>query len=426
MELLLMGMNHRTAPLEIRESFATGTQGDPLMLIHQLPGVAEAYFLSTCNRVEVLVATHGLTATKRAMIALLAKWMPLGDDTTRYLYTYQGEEAVKHLFRVAASLDSLIIGEPQILGQVKDAYREATERGVTGTLLNRALHFSFRTAKRVRTETALAGHAVSVSYAAVELAKKIFGRLTGKVALVIGAGEMAELAARHLVRQGVQRMIITNRTFSRAQELAAAVGGDPLDFAALDEALAEAEIVISSTGASHHILTPARITPTLRRRRNRLLFIVDIAVPRDVDPAVGKMENVYLFDMDDLQDIADENMKMRHEEARKAEEIVQEETTRYMAWWRSLETVPTIIDLREKAETIVAEEFDRAGAWLRSLKESDQEAVAYLVQSVVKKLLHYPITALKEEQGEESTVNYIAALRRLFKLDNKEEDNTDE
>jgi len=228
MELLLMGMNHRTAPLEIRESFATGTQGDPLMLIHQLPGVAEAYFLSTCNRVEVLVATHGLTATKRAMIALLAKWMPLGDDTTRYLYTYQGEEAVKHLFRVAASLDSLIIGEPQILGQVKDAYREATERGVTGTLLNRALHFSFRTAKRVRTETALAGHAVSVSYAAVELAKKIFGRLTGKVALVIGAGEMAELAARHLVRQGVQRMIITNRTFSRAQELAAAVGGIPL------------------------------------------------------------------------------------------------------------------------------------------------------------------------------------------------------
>lgn len=184
--------------------------------------------------------------------------------------------------------------------------------------------------------------------------------------------------------------------------------------------------MISSTGASHHILTPARITPTLRRRRNRLLFIVDIAVPRDVDPAVGKMENVYLFDMDDLQDIADENMKMRHEEARKAEEIVQEETTRYMAWWRSLETVPTIIDLREKAETIVAEEFDRAGAWLRSLKESDQEAVAYLVQSVVKKLLHYPITALKEEQGEESTVNYIAALRRLFKLDNKEEDNTDE
>lgn len=420
MDLFLIGMNHHTAPLEIRERLVSKGKEDPhpLKEIRALPSITEAYFLATCNRVEIMVATADANETKRAMTVLLGKWLQVPEDTLGgYIYTHKGEDAVRHLFRVASSLDSLIIGEPQILGQVKDAYREATDMGMTGTLLNRALHFSFRTAKRVRTETALAGHAVSVSYAAVELAKKIFGRLDGKVVLIIGAGEMAEIAARHFIKQGAQRLIVTNRTFSRAQELATMFGGDAIDFSHLGDALAEPDIVISSTGASQYILTPAQIAPALRRRRNRLLFLIDIAVPRDIDPLAGKMENVYLFDIDDLQDIADENMKIRREEAKKAEAIVEEETERYRAWLMSLETVPTIVDLRDKAEAIITEELERVGSWLRSLREEDQEAVEILVQSVVKKILHHPITAVKEEHREGGSMDYIAALRRLFKLD---------
>lgn len=356
------------------------------------------------------------TAGRAIKVYLMNRGKLTKGEGEKFFYHYKGEEAVRHLFRVAASLDSLIIGEPQILGQVKDAYRLATEMGATGILLNRALHFSFRAAKRVRTETGLAAHAVSVSYAAVELAKKIFGQLEKKTALLIGAGEMAELAARHLMKNGIQRIILVNRTFSRAQELAAAFNGTALPFSELPAAIMEADIIVTSTGATGYLITPEIVATSLKRRRNRLLLMVDIAVPRDIDPRVGKMENVYLFDMDDLQDIADENMKIRKGEAKKAEKIVEEETLRYMTWFKSLETVPTIIDLREKVETIMQEELDRVGAWLRKLPEEDREEVEILLRSVVKKILHDPITALKEVQMEEGAIGYIALLRKLFKL----------
>lgn len=422
MDIVLVGTNHRTAPLEVRERLAP--KGDeilhPLVEIRHLPAVREAFFLSTCNRVEALTVVE---ETEKAQKAIKETFMKRGEIPARqaetYFYTYRGEDAIRHLFRVAASLDSLIIGEPQILGQVKDAYRQATEMGTTGTILNRALHFSFRAAKRVRTETGLASHAVSVSYAAVELAKKVFGRLEKKSVLLIGAGEMAELAARHLIKNGIQRLVLTNRTLARAQELAGKFNGAALPFSEMTSALMEADIVISSTGASTYIITPEMVVEALRRRRNRLLLIIDIAVPRDVDPLIEKIDNVYLFDIDGLQDIADENMNMRRVEATKAEAIIEEETVKYMNWLKSLEAVPTIIDLKEKVEALAQQEMERASAWLRTLTAEDRQEIEILLQSVIKKILHDPITVVKEELPEGGTINYIAALRRLFKLDEK-------
>ncbi|MCX7981516.1 MAG: glutamyl-tRNA reductase [Syntrophales bacterium] len=422
MNILLVGSNHKTAPLEVRERLAPKEEETPhpLITVKNLPFIREVFFLSTCNRIEVLsVVEEAETAEREIKDWLRNRGGFSLHQAERYLYTYTGEEAIRHLFRVAASLDSLIVGEPQILGQVKDAYRQATEMGTTGTILNRALHSSFRTAKRVRTETGLANHAVSVSYAAVELAKKVFGKLEKKSALLVGAGEMAELAARHLIKNGLSRLILTNRTLSRAQELAVVFGARAIPFQELTSVLTEVDIVISSTGASNYVITTNMITDALRRRRNRLILIIDIAVPRDADPEIGKMDNVYLFDIDDLQDIADENMNMRQVEAQKAELIVEEETVRFMSWLKSLETVPTIIDLREKVEHIMAQEMERAGAWLRSLSETDRKEVAILMQSVIKKILHDPITVLKEGHTEGGEIDFVAALRRFFKLDEK-------
>ncbi|HOJ52024.1 MAG TPA: glutamyl-tRNA reductase [Syntrophales bacterium] len=422
MNIILVGSNHKTTPLEVRERLAPrdNESPHPLMALRSLPSVQEAFFLATCNRVEVLAVVSEVKEAKEAIKEMLQKRGGLSPkEVERYLYTYKGEEAIRHLFKVAASLDSLIIGEPQILGQVKDSYRLATEMGTTGPILNRALHFSFRAAKRVRTETGLANHAISVSYAAVELAKKIFGELEKKSALLIGAGEMAELAARHLIKNGLSHLLVANRTFARAQELAGVFRGSAIKFTELPIALMGVDIVISSTGASNYIVTPDMIVEALRRRRNRLLLMVDIAVPRDIDPQIGQMENVYLFDMEDLQDIADENMNMRQVEAKKAETIIDEETDRFMAWLKSLETVPTIIDLREKVESVMNQELERAGTWLRNLTDRDREEVTILLQSVINKILHDPITVVKEEHAEGGTINYVAALRRLFKLDEK-------
>ena len=291
------------------------------------------------------------------------------------------------------------------------------EREAAGIILNKLLHRAFRVAKRVRTETGVANHAVSVSYAAVELAKKIFGTLGDKKILLVGAGEMSELAARHLLKHGGDQFFVANRTWERAVGMAADFQGTAVEFPRLGEVLREADIVITSTGAPGYILTGEMVAAALKRRKNRLLFIIDIAVPRDVDPRAGDLENVYLYNMDDLQEIADENMAIRKEEAARGEEIIAAETEEFLAWFDTLAVVPTIVSLREKAEAIIAGELERAEGWLRNLRPEDREEAALLAQAIVNKLLHDPMTSLKEETREGAARAYVAALRRLFRLD---------
>jgi len=310
----------------------------------------------------------------------------------------------------------MVMGEPQILGQVKEAYRDCVEQKASGIILNKLLHHAFRTAKRVRTETAIAGNAVSVSFAAVEMAKKILGSLEGRTVLLVGAGEMSELAARHLLANGAGRIIVANRTYARAVQVAEEIHGVPVGFELLEEKLQEADIVISSTGAAGFILTPAMVQGALRRRKNRLLFLIDIAVPRDVDPEVGRIDNVYLFNIDDLQGVVDENVRNRLQEAEKAEGIIGEEVLKFAEWYNTLEVVPTIVSLREKAETILRAELERSGSWLRALGEEDRKNVEILATQIINKILHDPVTGLKEESQSNGAMPYVAAIRKLFRL----------
>jgi glutamyl-tRNA reductase len=418
MHLVLLGMNHKTAPLDIRErlQLACGGTEHPLAEVMRLGPVREALYLATCNRVELLAR---VTDSDQAIVGLKDFLFRQGNlenaQMERCLYLYRDLEAVRHLFRVTASLDSMVMGEPQILGQMKEAYREAVEQRATGALLNRLVHQAFRVAKRVRTETGIGGNAVSVSYAAVELAKKIFGSLKGKTILLIGAGEMSELAARHLLGNGAGRILIANRTLSRAEQLAALFQGTAVTFDRFPEALPEVDIVITSTGAPGIVLTAEMVAAALRRRRNRLLFLIDIAVPRDIDPAAGEIDNVYLYNIDHLQEVVDANLAVRQTEAIKAEGLVMEEVTAFEGWFNSLEVVPTIVALRQKAEGILKGELERA-SWLGTMKEEDRSRVEGLARAVVNKILHDPTTGLKEESQERDALPLVAAIRRLFRL----------
>ncbi len=420
MGLLLVGINHRTAPVEIRErlAIACADGGGALRELLRLPVLREVLFLSTCNRVEVLAHAEEDDGAERDLrVFVLSQGNLSPDELARCVYVFRGAGAVRHLFRVAASLDAMVMGEPQILGQVKDAYRRAVDAGATGILLNKTLHHAFRTAKRVRTETGIAANAVSVSFAAVELAKKIFGGLAGKRVLLVGAGEMSELAARHLLRQGAEQIFVANRTAARAEELAAAFQGVAVPFAELGRLLGEVDIVITSTGAPGHVITADMVSSVFRRRRNRLLFLVDIAVPRDIAPEAGEVENVYLYNIDDLQAVVDDNLAIRGREAEKAEAIVAEEVEKHAQWLSTLEVVPTIVSLRERVEGIVRAELEKSAAWLQRLDEEDREHVEILLNGIVNKILHAPITNLKEECLDQTARPYVAAIRRLFSLD---------
>jgi glutamyl-tRNA reductase len=419
MRLILLGMNYKTAPLDIRErlQLACGEGETPLAELMRLAEVREALYLATCNRVELLARVADGDRAVEDLKAFIYRRGNLDVDLLeRCLYVYRDQDAVRHLFRVTASLDSLVMGEPQILGQMKEAYRLAVDHRATGVLLNRLVHHAFRVAKRVRTETGIAGNAVSVSYAAVELAKKIFGNLKGKTILLIGAGEMAELAARHLLGNGAGRILIANRTHARAQELAERFGGTAVAFENFSEVLPEVDIAITSTGAPGHILSAEMVAAALRRRRNRLLFLIDIAVPRDIDPAAGEIDNVYLYNIDHLQDVVDTNREVRRAEAIKAEVLVMEEVAAFETWFNTLEVVPTIVALREKLEGIMKGELERSASWLQGLNGGDRNRVEILAASIVNKILHDPMTGLKEESREKDGLPYVAAIRRLFRI----------
>ena len=418
--IVLVGLNHKTAPLAVRERLFAGCQGEVNLLAELLviDGVQEILHLSTCNRVELVASVDETSAAVLALKSFLAKYGGLSnDEASSCLYGYRDDEAIKHLFRVTCSLDSLVMGEAQILGQVKDAYRQALALNAIGIALNRLMHRAFRTAKRVRTETGIAANPVSVSFAAVELAKKIFGTLFGKKILIIGAGEMADLTCTHLIGNGAEDIIVANRSLAQAELLAEKYHGRAIGLTALDEALCDADIVITSTGAPSYVVTQDMVRHCLRKRKNRLLFLVDIAVPRDIDPAADGIENVYLYNIDNLQDIVDENVKNRRREALKAEEIIKEEVGQYANWLKELKAVPTIVSLRGKAEGIVSAELEKVRSWIGNLENTDREKVEALVNSIVNKILHAPVAVMKEESVEFNSRDIIAAARQLFRLD---------
>ncbi len=418
-EIVLLGVNHKTAPVEVREKLALKEEEvPPLQLFSELPCCREAVFLSTCNRVEIIACADN----PESLNDLRNLWTSRADieetEAEKCLYEYHGEEAVQHLFRVAASLDSMIVGEPQILGQLKEAYRNAAEAGSAGPILNRLLHRAFSVAKRIRTETRIASQAVSISYAAVELAKKIFGDLKGKNALLIGAGEMAELAAQHLKTNGVSSLAVANRTLQRGVDLARTLGGTAVSLDELDEELVRADIVISSTGAPNIVVTADQVRSIMRPRRHRLLFFIDIAVPRDIDPAVNSIDNVYLYDIDELKEVVEENRAEREKEARKAGRMVEEEVIKFLGWMDSLDIVPVIRQLMAKGEEVRRQELEKSMKGLCRLDKKQRKAVEALTKSIVSKLLHHPVTSIKHCREMEHGDEIIAAACRLFNLEN--------
>ncbi len=415
-----IGMNHETAPVELRECIAREPDHVSLALtsMRELPHIKEGLFLSTCNRVEALYATDDLEAARKWVVTMLSRIGGLPEERfSRNLYAFEDMAAVRHIFRVACSLDSMVIGEPQILGQIKDAYFQATREKTSGVILNRLMHRAFHVAKRVRTETGISDAAVSVSYAAVELAKKIFRDLSGKKILLIGAGEMAELAARHLITQGVEAVRVANRTFRRAVEVAEAFQGTPVSYDEIEQQLLEVDIVICSTAAREYVIGFEQVRGVLRKRRNRPLFLIDIAVPRDVEPKVNELDNVYLYDIDDLKGIIDLNKARRRQEAVKAERIVEEEVLKFEKWMQTLDVVPTIISLKEKTEDIRRAELKRSLSFLGTLTATQRRCIENLTASITEKIINDPILVLKKKADRTNRDVYLDITRKLFNLD---------
>ena len=417
--IVIVGLNHRSAPVEVRErlAFPADTIGHALRGLVEREDIVEGVILSTCNRVEVCVLAgapyQGAAAVKEFLSAYHG--MPK-EELNGYLYHHQGEEAVKHLFRVSSSLDSMVLGEPQILGQVKDAYGYAAEFRTIGPILDKFYTKAFSVAKRVRTETKVASSAVSVSYAAVELAKKIFGSLKDKTVLLIGAGEMCELAARHLLSAGVKGILVTNRTFERAVKLAEEFDGMPVRFDELQSHLKMADIILSSTGAPHFILKKQEVEEVLRIRKNRPMFFIDMAVPRDIDPDANQIDNVYVYDIDDLNNVIETNLEERQKEAARAEEIVAAEVQSFFRWLEAQQVTPTIVMLRKKFEEIKNAEVAKAIAVLGSEDPKTKKVVESMASAILNKVLHPPIAALKKDVDGRDVTELVATVRELFDL----------
>ena len=423
-EIVVVGLNHRTASVSVRERVAFGDErlDEVTQRLCALPSVDEATLISTCNRVEVIATSCAGNGTAEAVAdPLRAEEEDDGlPDLSPHLYTYRGRDAVRHLFRVTSSLDSMVVGEPQILGQLKAFYARAASLGATGAVLHRCFHKAFSAAKRVRSETGIAGRAVSVSSAAVELATKIFDSLADKTAMLIGAGKMGELAARHLVANGLSGVIISNRTFDRAVELAREFHGTAVPFERLPQYLQLADIIIGSTAATGFVLTEPMMQETLRQRKGRPIFCIDMSVPRNFDPRINALDNVYLYDIDDLGRVTEDNLGERVREAEKAERIVDQEVESFWRWLEHLEVVPTIVALRDKVETIRRAELQKILGVLRELSPREREALDSMTAAIVNKILHTPITHLKQRDQRQEAF-YIDATRRLFDLEGAED-----
>ncbi|HSP96815.1 MAG TPA: glutamyl-tRNA reductase [Candidatus Dormibacteraeota bacterium] len=422
-DVLIVGLSHRTASLDVREAvaFADDQIEDVNRQLRALDGVDEAAVVCTCNRVEVVSSTRqGPQVAERIAAFLRRADSGPGADLTPHLYQYSGRDAVRHLFRVASSLDSMVVGEPQILGQLKQFYTRAAGVGTTGAVLHRWFHKAFSVAKRVRTETGIAGRAVSVSSAAVELAADIFDHLAGKTAMLIGTGKMGALAARHLMASGVGNLIATNRTFERAVDVAREFHGTPVPFEQFPKYLPMADIVIGSTAAGEFVLGEAQVQEALRERKGRPIFCIDLSVPRSFDPRINALDNVYLYDMDDLSKVAADNLGERAREAEKAEAIVVEEVESFYRWLGHLEVVPTIVALRDKVEAIRRGELQKTLNQLKDLGPRERELLDVMTTAIVNKILHAPIARLKQQDRRTETF-YLDAARRLFDLEDPDE-----
>jgi len=418
-EIVLIGINHKTAPVELRECIAF-TENESESAVRELAGKApikEVLLFSTCNRVEVLVVTTDYTAA----VDVTKNYIAEANKIPRHefedsLYIHAGEEAVRHIFRVASSLDSMVVGEPQILGQVKDAYRMVTQVNASGVILNRLLHRTFLVAKRIRTETGIGDHAVSISYAAVELGRKIFGSLEGKNVLLVGAGEMAELAVEHLIRQKAGKIHVANRTFENGIALARRFKGEAIRFEEIADSLKRVDIIISSTGSSDYVITRDQVKGIIRIRRNRPIFFIDIAVPRDIDPRINRLPNSYVYDIDDLQGVIEDNIEDRQREAVKGERIVDEAVIRFREWYAGLAVVPTIVALRGKLEAIAETEIKKT-MQSDKIPESSRGAIQKMAASLVNKIMHDPMVFLKQDSMPADKSKRIDTVRKLFNLD---------
>ena len=421
--IYLIGINHKTASVEIREKFALAEISPRSFLDDTQSSILdEIICLSTCNRVEILFVGKG---EYNLVDYVVDKWTHLcgqeRENLAQALYIYKDSDAISHLFEVASSLDSMVLGEPQILGQLKDAFKRAADESTTKAILNRLLHRAFTVAKRIRTETRIARSAVSISYAAVELAKRIFSDLGNKRAMLIGAGEMAELAATHLLNAGINDLIVVNRTLSRANELARRFKGKGYPMSELFELLTTVDIIISSTGSNVPIIHLKDMKTIIKKRKYRPMFFIDIAVPRDIDPDVNNLDNVYLYDIDDLKDVVDENLEKRSREAELAKGIIAEEVDKFEAWLKSLELNPTIKDLLHKFDNIAQKEVKKSLKRLGGLAEERevQETLNILVSSIIGKIAHDPITFLKNKAKRDRVDirEYISLIRDIFGLD---------
>ncbi|MBI3353193.1 MAG: glutamyl-tRNA reductase [Nitrospirae bacterium] len=433
MNIVLIGLNHKTAPVEVREkfSFPEALLGNYLTQMLASPLVTEGLILSTCNRVEICATTDNIPECFDYLSQFLYENQKQGPSIpfkqfVQYLYYYSSVDAVSHLFRVSSSLDSMVVGEPQISGQLKEAFDYAMINKSTGVILNKLFKKAISVAKRIRSQTKISENAVSVSYAAVGLAKKIFGDLTGKTVLLVGAGEMSELAARHLINNGVKNVMVTNRNFQRAVELAREFNGTSIKFDDLEAEFPEADIVICSTGAPYYLIHCEMVESAIASRKNRPIFLVDISVPRNIDPKINALKNVFLYNIDDLQSVIEANLKERQKEAEKAELIVSEEVETMDRWLKSLNVVPTIIAIREKVEAIRKLEVEKTIAkWRTEISEEQKEAIENLSVNIINKILHFPLSALKAEAHQSHGPQVIQTTRKIFNLEEEKKASSD-
>ncbi len=420
MRVHVTGVNHRTAPVEVRERLAFDERRLPEAVreVKVLPGIQESVILSTCNRVEIAVTSEDNAECHSAIVEFLSRHREVKTDWLRpYLYQFDGPEAIRHLFRVAASLDSMVVGEPQILGQMKAAWETARAQGCLAGTLDAILTRAFSVAKRVRSETEIGQSAVSISYAAVELARQIFDSLKDKKALLIGAGKMSELAARHLARAGVSEILVTNRSAERAQRIAEEFRGRTVDYKSFVNILPEVDVVIASSGAPHYILHKDEMRHVLSARRNRPMFLIDIAVPRNIDPAVNELEFVFLYDIDDLQKVVDANRRGREQEAADAERIISEEVERTVERLRVRDAAPLIVGIQKQLEAVRAAEVERLRGKLGDLSPQQEEAIEALTRGIVNKIAHAPIAELRRAAANSSGSNAIDVIRRIFRIE---------
>jgi glutamyl-tRNA reductase len=419
MPLILVGLNHRTAPVDVRErlSVAEPKLNETTAALRAIEGVDGAAILSTCNRVEAIISTRD-----EDVIASLVEWMAdrsatLRADLEKHLYVLRHGDVVKHLFRVASGLDSMIVGEPQIGGQVRKAFHAAQEVGTLDSLLTQVFENTMRVSKKVRTDTGIGANAVSVPYAAVELAKKIFGDLRGLQVLLLGAGDMGELTAEHLHSQEVKQVFVANRSFERAVELSRRFEGEAVQFERVDDFLEQCDIVIASTAAPHYVLEPDQILRALEARRNRNLFLIDLSVPRNINPDVGKIDGAYLYNVDDLQQVADANLELRQQKAQDAEQIVLREVDAFRKRLVAQDAVPTILELQQRLEAIRTGELEKCLRKMGPVTAEQRTAVDVFSTQLVNKILHYPILQLKEASEEPQERDALRrTIRKIFGL----------